>query len=173
MNGLSSQGSTAADTLLNLHRLYCGCKFITRSVSINFTYGTNQIFREEDFNFFYHLQEIRNVLFLKNVNTVPGSRIILPNLRIIRGEAAIYLNNGDRMAVIIHNVNALQLILPRLTEISQGGVFIYRSPQLQSNLMGVLWSDIIDYKKYSVNINNANGKQKGALFIMLFKCFVT
>ena len=150
-----TQGNTAADTVDNLRSLFCGCKFITRGVSINLLDGNSQIFREEDFNVFYHLQEISNYLYLNNVN-VNGGRIIFPNLRIIRGKRVVVLNKRYLLAVWARNVNASELVLPRLTEISRGGVTIVRSPMLLSQLRGVLWSDIIDQTEFAVRFNGAN-----------------
>ena len=170
------QRETTGDTLRNLYNLFCGCQFITRSVVISFTHGNNQILREKDFDIFYHIREIRNSLFLKNVYTVPGSRIILPNLRIIRGENTFSLNNRDPIAVRIQNVNASELIMPRLTEISIGGIHITESSQLLSNLRGVLLNDIIDQTKFKfLHDNIVNWHTIGRLFLKYnysnFQCY--
>jgi len=94
------QGSTAADTLHNMHRLFCGCKFIIRGV-------------------------------------MNGSRIIFPNLRIIRGNAVFVRNNGYSFAMKIINVNASAFILPSLTKISKGGVYrhIWQHSAVEGNSM--------------------------------------
>jgi len=136
-----------------MRSIYCGCKFITRGLVINLANNNNLIFREEDFNFLYYLQEINYYLFLNNLN-VYGSRIIFPNLRIIRGKAAFYLNHKHRITLRASNVNASELLFPRLTEITRGGVHIYGNPQLIPNLRGVLWNDIINQTQFVVVINN-------------------
>ena len=157
------QGNTAADTVENLRSLFCGCKFITRGVSINLLDGNSQIFGEEDFNVFFHLQEIRNVLYLNNVN-VNGGRIIFPNLRIIRGESFFRLN-GEVIALRVNNVNASELIMPRLTEITTGGVAIINNPQQALlNVRQVLWSDIVDRTRFVVLWSTAKVRPNGESF---------
>ena len=157
----------AADTLHNLHRLYCGCKFITRSLSINLLDNNKQIFREEEFNnIFYYLQEINNVFYIKNVN-MNGGRIIFPNLRIIRGNSNININGNIKLAMRVINVNASKLILPRLTEISNGGVHIHGTFWQLTNVRRVLWSDIIDETMFEVSIDYHNVKQGGKYYCIL------
>ena len=93
---------------------------------------------------------------------INGSRVIFPNLRIIRGRSGFRLNNRHQIVLRIHNVNASEIILPRLTEISRGGIHITGSSQLLSHLRGVLWSDIIDQTQFIVLLNNIfNGQPKG------------
>jgi len=99
------QGSTAADTLHNLRRLYCGCKFIIRGLVIYLSKGNNQAFRVEDFNFLYYRQEINQYLFLNHINVYGRHAINFPNLRIIRGNLYFNLKNKNQIALRI-NVNA-------------------------------------------------------------------
>ena len=159
------QGSTASDTIQNLYSLFCGCKFIKRSFSINLLENNNQIFEEQDFNIFYHLQEISNSFYLNNVN-MNGGRFILPNLKIIRAEDYFFHIRGYSMAMLINNVNASELILPRLTEISFGGVDIHANSWQLINLRRVLWSDIIDLAQFVAWINHQVEKPEGRYYVM-------
>ena len=142
------QGSTAADTLHSLHSLFCGCKFIKTSFSFSLLKNNSQIFKEKDFNIFYHLREIGNSFYLNNVN-MNGDRIIFPNLRIIHGKY-IFLVDDYKVAILVKEVNASELILPRLTEISRGGVDIHRKSWQLTNLRRVLWNDIVDQTQFVV-----------------------
>ena len=95
-------------------------------------------FTEDDFNFLYHLEQITEVLTFSSIPTT--SRIILPNLRIIRGNALL---SGYAMSVM--NVHVGEFILPNLTEITHGNVqFDQPSNKRLCNLRRVKWTDIID-----------------------------
>ena len=95
-------------------------------------------FTEDDFNFLYHLEQITEVLTFSSIPTT--SRIILPNLRIIRGNALL---SGYAMSVM--NADVGEFILPNLTEITHGNVqFDQPSDKRLCNLRRVKWTDIID-----------------------------
>ena len=114
---------------------------------------------------FYHLQEIREVLYLRSVN-VNGGRIIFPNLRIIRGKR-YYNLSGYVITLRTYNVNASELVLPRLTEITNGGAIIDAPQQALLNLRQVLWSDIVDRTRFKVLANTAKVRPNGGSLRLL------
>ena len=90
-----------------------------------------------------------------------GGRIIFPNLRIIRGEKYFNLS-GDLITFRVNNVNASELVLPRLTEITFGGVVIIDNPrQALLNLRQILWSDIVDINRFVVWMSTAKMRPNG------------
>ena len=133
------QGSTVPEILLNLRSRFCGCTHISGSVLINMA-STPSIGRQlnaTDFNFLYHVEQVSGSISLQSI---PGTiRIILPNLRLIRGEEL----RGNRYALVVQNSTLGELILPRLTQISRGGVLFENSGGL-CNHNTVNWPDILD-----------------------------
>lgn len=131
----------AIDEILEaLETRLCGCVHVDGNIDINMEGLTsNRILNETDFNFFYHLEQISGALFL---NEIPETtRIILPNLRIIRGQQLL----EGSYAMIMRNVNAYQVVLPKLTEISQGSVLVEQPEDNPiCNWASVNWLDIID-----------------------------
>lgn len=109
------------------------------NIRINLNMMSDAVLNEDDFNFFYHLEEISGALFLQEFpQTI---RIILPNLRIIRGEELM----GGLYAMVLEDVNINEFILPRLTEISRGSVKVSQpTGRRWCNLTRVNWDDIID-----------------------------
>lgn len=97
---------------------------------------------ESDFSFFYHLEQISGKLLL---NEIPATtRIVLPNLRIIRGEEILGAARDNNTLAII-NVNAREIILPKLTEITRGDVLIIQPLDNPiCNWARVNWGDILD-----------------------------
>lgn len=89
------------------------------------------------------------------LNNIPQiTRIILPNLRIIRGRELV-LESG----LFIVSVNATEIILPKLTEISEGGITIIATPENPlCNLALVNWADIVDNGR--INVAYASCKQQ-------------
>ena len=100
----------------------------------------NRTLDENDFNFFYHLEQISGSLLLESFPET--SHIILPNLRIIRGVEL----EGDRHAVVLINVSISgDIIFPKLTEISRGNVYINQPANRRIYNWGVVnWPDILD-----------------------------
>ncbi|KAL5488663.1 hypothetical protein EMCRGX_G017639 [Ephydatia muelleri] len=73
------KGSTTAEVLAQLNSRFCGCTYITGSLSIQLSTGT--ALTEDSFNSLYYLKEISDSFQL---NTIPSmSTITLPNLRIM------------------------------------------------------------------------------------------
>ena len=90
-----------------------------------------------DFNFFYHVEQISGSVNLRGLPAT--SSIILPNLRLIRGEDLL----GNRYALAVQNSTIGELILPRLTQITVGDVLFENSGEL-CNYKTINWNDILD-----------------------------
>lgn len=135
-----SIGSTIEEVLGNLSTKFCGCTSVYGSIVFNMNGLTSsRVLNETDFNFLYHLEQISGSLIFSGIPQT--TRIILPNLRIIRGQVRV----GNVVSLYFENVNVGEIILPRLTEISQGSVFVDQPAQNPiCNFANVNWNDIID-----------------------------
>lgn len=136
----SSMGSTVEEVLGSLSAQFCGCTSVYGSVVISLDGLTSSwVLNETDFNFLYHLEQISGALIF---NGIPETtRIILPNLRIIRGQGRV----GDVVSLYLVNASVGEIIIPKLTEISQGSVFLEQPPEYPiCNWANVNWEDIID-----------------------------
>ena len=85
---------------------------------------------------FSELQEVSEIVRFTNVPNTTS--IILPNLRIIRGEELI-----ANHALLVENSVIGSFILPRLTQISKGNAFFENTGTL-CNYLSVRWPDILD-----------------------------
>jgi hypothetical protein len=131
-----ARGNTVETVLESLRDQFCGCTHVHGNIRVNMNgLSTSRNLTEDDFSIFYHLEQISGHLFLHKIpDTI---RIILPNLRIIRG-----LETESNFALVLLEVNSTAVIFPKLTEISRGGVMISDNPLC--NMALVLWGDIID-----------------------------
>ena len=96
---------------------------------------------EDSFNFLYHVQEISGVLRFQDIP--PVSRIVLPNLRIIRGDEVIETSDGRNLALILLETRIGALVMPKLTEVTHGDV-LFENTSSMCNYKTVNWDDIID-----------------------------
>ena len=136
-------GDTVEEILTNLHNQFCGCTRITGSIQINmFGHADYTNLTEDSFNFLYHMKEISGVLRFQNIPTV--DRIILPNLRIIRGEDRIPTAEGRHLALVLWETQIGAIVLPNLTEVTQGDVYFQNTTSSMCNYKTVNWNDIID-----------------------------
>ena len=131
------------EILTNLHNQFCGCTHVTGSIQIDM-FGLDRYtnLTEDSFNFLYHVEEISDVLRFQNILTV--DRIVLPNLRIIRGEERIPTPEGRSLALVLLNTRIGAIVLPKLTEVTQGDVHLQNTTSSMCNYKTVNWSDIID-----------------------------
>ena len=107
---------------------------------------------EDDFNFFYYLEEISDVLTFTNFP--PTSNITFPNLIIIRGEDHVPTAEGDNPVLSLTNTEIGALYMPNLREISQGDVLFLNVSSL-CNYRTVNWGDILnDGRLIDLNTNN-------------------
>ena len=129
--------------LTNLNRQFCGCTHVEGSIQINmFGHDGYTNLTEDSFNFLYHVEEISGVLRFQNIPTV--ERIVLPNLRIIRGEELIETAERRGLALVLLNTHIGAIVLPNLTEVTQGDVRFQNTTSSMCNYQTVNWNDIID-----------------------------
>ena len=97
---------------------------------------------EDSFNFLYHMEEISGVLRFENIPTM--ERIVLPNLRIIRGEEILPTLEGRGIALVLLETRIGAIVLPKLTEVTRGDVRFENTTSSMCNYKTVNWDDIID-----------------------------
>ena len=90
-----------------------------------------------DFNMFYRLEQVSGAV--RFVGIPDTSDIILPNLRIIRGEELVL----GQFSLLVEDSIIGRLILPKLTQITKGSVIFQNTGSL-CNYLTVRWTDIID-----------------------------
>ncbi len=133
-------GDTKEHILEALRTRFCGCTHVFGNVRISMAGLYSVTLSEDDFNFLYHLEQVSGAIYLDNIPRV-DHRIILPNLRLIRGNEL----EGGRYAIVLRNVSVDEVILPKLIEISQGSVLVEQSNNVGlCNLLRVNWLDILD-----------------------------
>ena len=97
---------------------------------------------EDSFNFLCHVEEISGVLRFQNIPTV--EHIVLPNLRIIRGEELIATEEGRGLALVLLETHIGTIVLPNLTEVTRGDVQFQNTTSSMCNYKTVNWDDIVD-----------------------------
>ena len=132
-------GVTNDQVLATLNSRFCGCTYITGSLSIQLTPGPSSL-TEDSFNALYYLKEISGSLYLRDIPQV--ANITLPNLHIIRGQSTFNSANGP-VALVVENSYIGSLNLPNLTEISYGGA-AFVSTNGMCGFLNVNWNDIFN-----------------------------
>ena len=136
-------GVTVEEILNSLNNQFCGCTHVEGSIQIDmFGHDGYTNLTEDSFNFFYHVEEISGVLRFQNIPTL--ERIVLPNLRIIRGEVLIETAERRSLALVLLNTRIRAIVLPRLTEVTRGDVRFQNTTSSMCNYNTVNWNDIID-----------------------------
>ena len=131
------------EILTNLHNQFCGCTHVTGSIQINmFGHAGYTNLTEDSFNFLYHVEEISGVLRFQDIPTV--ERVVLPNLRIVRGDDLIRTAEGRGLALVLLNTHIGAIMLPNLMEVTQGDVWFQNVTSYMCNYRTVDWNDIID-----------------------------
>ena len=131
------------DILTNLHNQFCGCNHVIGSIQVDmFGHDGYTNLTEDSFNFLYHVEQISGVLRFQNIPSV--ERIVLPNLRIIRGEKLIQTEEGRDLALVLLNTRIGALVLPNLTEVTRGDVHFQNTTSSMCNYKTANWDDIID-----------------------------
>ena len=130
------------EILRNLRDRFCGCTHVTGSIQIDM-FGNSDYtnLTEDSFNFLYHVEEISGVLRFQNIP--PVSRIVLPNLRIIRGDDLIATSGGRGLALVLLETRIGALVMPNLTEVTRGDVR-FQNTSSMCNYKTINWNDIID-----------------------------
>ena len=136
-------GETVEEILNSLHNQFCGCTHVTGSIEIDMFGNDNYTnLTEDSFNFLYHVEDISGVVRFQNIPTV--ERIVLPNLRMIRGDDLIETAEGRGLALVLLNTRIGAIVLPKLTEVTQGDVKFQSTTSSMCNYRTVKWNDIID-----------------------------
>ena len=131
------------EILTNLHNQFCGCTHVIGSMQISMSGHEDYTnLTEDSFNFLYHVEEISGVLRFENIPTV--ERIVLPKLRIIRGEELIPTLEGRGIALVLLETHIGAIVLPNLTEVTRGDVQFQNTTSSMCNYKTVNWDDIID-----------------------------
>ena len=131
------------EILTNLHNQFCGCTHVIGSMQISMSGHEDYTnLTEDSFNFLYHVEEISGVLRFQNIPTV--ERIVLPKLRIIRGEELIPTLEGRGIALVLLETYIGAIVLPNLTEVTRGDVQFQNTTSSMCNYKTVNWDDIID-----------------------------
>ena len=128
--------------LRSLRDRFCGCTHVTGSIQIDM-FGNSDYanLTEDSFNFLYHVEEISGVLRFQNIP--PVSQIVLPNLRIIRGDDLIATSGGRGLALVLLETHIGALVMPNLTEVTRGDVR-FQNTSSMCNYKTINWNDIID-----------------------------
>ena len=133
-------GDSPEEILQNLRTRFCGCTHVSGNIRVHLDSPTPISLTEDDFNLFYHLEQVYGHIFLDQIPRTP--RIIFPNLRLIRGEELL-----GGFALILRDLDVDEFLMPKLTEITRGNVRLDQQdpnlPQICS-LARVNWRDIIE-----------------------------
>ena len=131
------------EILTNIHNQFCGCTHVTGSIQIDmFGHADYTNLTEDSFNFLYHVEEISGVLRFQNIPTV--ERVVLPNLRIIRGDDLILTAEGRGLALVLLETRIGAIVLPNLSEVTRGDIRFQNTTSSMCNYKTVNWDDIID-----------------------------
>ena len=140
--GNFAPGERVDEILAILRDRFCGCTHVTGSIQINmFGNADYTNLTEDSFNFLYHVREISGVLRFQNIP--PVSRIVLPNLHIIRGDDLIATSEGRGLALVLLETRIGALVMPNLTEVTRGNVR-FENTSSMCNYKSIDWTDIID-----------------------------
>ena len=144
-----AKGSTVTEMLQLLRNDFCGCGTIDGNIHIimssQFSDFNSVSLTEANFTFFSEITEVTGFIYIQGFPTL--ARLSFPNLRLIRGRETLH-----SFALIIGESNITSLYMPKLTEITNGGVFIINNPSWAlCNVMSVNWNDIINSGVFSLN----------------------
>ena len=155
VEGSLDSGDTAAQVFNNLRARFCGCTHVSGNIRISLL-GASGILDENDFDIFFHLEQISGALYLDNI-PVRG-KILFPNLRLIRGNEL----EGGMYAIVIRNISVDEILFPKLTEITRGGVFVEQMNGVKlCNLLRVDWNNILDNGNTSFKGNPCDPHRDG------------
>lgn len=152
----SASGNTVAEILQDLHQDFCGCKTISGNIHVvmhsKFPDLKNASLTEENFTFFSEIIEVTGYIFLQGIPTL--TELAFPQLRLIRGMETI--NGGQlygQLALAIGQSSIDTLYMPKLTEITNGGVLFGDNTSPLCNVDSVNWTDIINSGVYTNEVN--------------------
>ena len=148
------KGSTTSEVLGQLYSRFCGCTYISGSLTIQLTTGP---LTEDSFNSLYYLREISGYLSFRNIPQVAS--VTLPNLRIIRGQTTLSSSTGP-VALAVENSYIGSLNLPSLTEISNGGA-TFVSTNGMCGILNVNWTDILNNGQFDYSMSGCTTPSTG------------
>ena len=135
-------GESAEAALAEINSRFCGCTHVTGNIQLDFSNVTLDPSNEDFFNAFYHLEVLEGFLRLQHIPSL--DRLILPNLRLVRGEELLPTAEGYQLAIVLFNSSVGELVLPELREVSHGDVMFRDTGHDMCNYKSVNWKDIID-----------------------------
>ena len=160
---MAVKGSTTSEVLGQLYSRFCGCTYISGSLTIQLTTGP---LTEDSFNSLYYLREISGYLSFRNIPQVTS--VTLPNLRIIRGQTTVNSSTGP-VALAVENSYIGSLNLPSLTEISNGGA-MFASTNGMCGILNVNWTNILNNGRFDYSMSGCTAPNTGKLAVMWESC---
>lgn len=159
-----AQGDELDEILADLNDRFCGCTHVTGNIRIDLAIsgGPSRNLTEDDFNFFYYVEEISGVLTFQNFPPLPS--LTIPNLRIIRGDDTIPTIEGYGLVLSVTDSQIAEFYLPRLSEITHGDV-LFREVGPLCTYQRVNWNDILNDGMF-IN-ENTNCSVEGESFARL------
>ena len=142
MGNEGAAGLSVAAQLEDLHNDFCGCRAIDGNIDVfmstSFPDYNTVTLTEANFTFFNEITEVSGYILLQGIPTL--SLLTFPRLRLIRGRNLIA---GTNVTLAIGNSNIARLFMPRLTEITNGGVVFNTPAAPLCSVSSVNWDDII------------------------------
>ena len=156
MGSEGANGDTVAAQLEELHNHFCGCRAIDGNIRLIIPPGSNNVtLTEANFTFFNEITEVSGYIFLQGIPSL--SLLTFPRLRLIRGRDTLNGPNGP-VSLLIGFSNISRLFMPRLTEITNGGVFFRNPVAPLCSAAFVNWTDIISSNASQETPNNCDGQ---------------
>ena len=155
MGSEAAAGESVATLLEDLHNDFCGCRAIDGNIRIvvgtSFPDLNSVSLTEANFTFFNEITEVSGYILLQNIPTL--SLLTFPRLRLIRGTETI-----SSQALVIVSSNIARLFMPRLTEITNGGVTFDNSAAPLCSAASINWDDIISSSTSTYNGPTCTGQ---------------
>ena len=143
MGSEAAAGESVATLLEDLHNDFCGCRAIDGNirivVSTSFPDLNSVSLTEANFTFFNEITEVSGYILLQTIPTL--SLLTFPRLRLIRGTVTFSHPSGP-LALVIASSNIARLFMPRLMEITNGGVIFANPAAPLCSAAFINWSDI-------------------------------
>ena len=139
MGNDGAAGPSVAAQLRDLHNDFCGCRAVDGNIRVlmitSFPDYNNVSLTEANFTFFNEITEVSGYIFLQGIPSL--SLLTFPRLRLIRGR-----NLFSGFALAIGNSNISRLFMPRLTEVTNGGVIFNNPAARLCSVSSINWDDI-------------------------------
>ena len=155
-----AQGSSVAAQLEDLHNDFCGCRAIDGNIRVVMSatslpdYNTVTL-TEANFTFFNEITEVSGYIFLQGIPSL--SLLTFPRLRLIRGRNTVNGGQNGPLSLMIVSSNIARLFMPRLSEITNGGVFFSNPAAPLCSAASINWNDIIS-SSASITVPTCSGQ---------------